>query len=1666
MAGGALDSGTADARPFAGGMLSPKVAVQSSIASGSLTAAAWASADRLLLCLYFRGWRLRCGSRTAIEVEAPPSQAALIPTQAALIPTQAATPHWSPASSADGSSSRLLLGELGPGHVSAKPSRPHSASSLSLDFSLDKIQAALGPASPSTSSSPSRRRKDVPHIPSPGLQTPSPGSRAFRLAGAGAGAGTGEPIHASALGGSGVLPPRESWGSPIQGFSGAPPAYTGTSLEKPQQAKKGKNTALMERNSAFGDLGLPRGERARHMRLWCLRSWQVAVSRRACDRMRSDSTALRGRLVMLEAEHATSLREAASRQRAATQLLERHKELAQNQALCHTDVVEAMRVREHRLQQHKWRRSEEGSLRMRWALASWEAHVISRRGRARCTMLHATIQEVQRSADGHLLLQVMFLHWVLAMHTTRFSTHSDDKDQLHDRMRQMNAVLMSQVDRLDTMHEHWSMERQDLLGQVDKWREKAKSAEALSGYDVRRGNAIEVGNRRILLRPWFQLWTYVVNLSMLSSENPQALVAQFVEEPSPGFVAPCSQGTQVATAIRASASIKKRVSALHLRTKDAAVQWEVETHKEIACQFYPTEQAACQTEDGELPSLGRTDLHCEFHPIISASRTHRDASVQVHEMVHSECQTESYKKRSIKALNLEGLQKTSPQRTSPKKQHKERARETSRDKPSKEALSSLPAAVQQAPKHLQMTGLKLSSDDDPAMKCQGHYRLEEGLVINDRPVYRHVDDSTLVMAFAVDQHGELESAWYIQPQEKMGTNEGYMYLEEDCPTPSLAKKTWVVQSATKIQPQPDLQWTVVEDRRQEHHRQKAPSDSGHGRSASRERSSRETTGKASKDKDRSSSRGASPKEKAPKEKVHTAAVGEVIATAGTKAEAAATSLKEGSSGDSPSGLLLAMNTAAQDIKASTDRPRGSILKVRTMSAVSEGAEDVDQESKPSTARRVSWIDEDPPSSGSSDEKGLDAVKEASSGSGSESVSTDDEDSQDSGAWSESSESEDNDEGSQEDGFDDESFDILTKYLGEVRANLYEVNEHIQRQWEATKYRLDNVALASLSRHAHDVIELLSAAAFGAWAHGTRLRKHRKVLLLLVCDALFRARGRRRKRSFFLAWKEGLWEEEVSTAFLDQHLRLATFAHNRFDMILRAEHCRYAFAWFRANRDMAKRMNHICSRATMSTNLDIRIDTFTAWSRFLKAPDEPTDEDELDLHIKFFKMGWPAPQSFRKELRFAIDEEVAGSDVHVDANVMPSVSIHLSKVMRTVRSQIDFEYEEVSVCAHLRGPSNSIIQLSKLQLTNLDVMGHKADEVYCPLHLVCESCHSLFTTDANVTVCTKCGTARREALLTHSVPEVMVMDPDATLLRESRASIALSTPEPRASVSLSSPAASIAVSPAESRRGSAASATSPSLRGSLSSPSLLVQDATGAPRRRTSNASNRSSVSAVQDPTQQPEGALDTKLDSLLRLRVKQARGEEEEVFRVEKGKYTIRGIEATVMLKGDQQVLVRKGATWIPLSKWMETNLGPAPRTSVVGSEAGSRPVSPISPTREVKPNVASVATGLAGAMRLQASIVAKRSGTPPARASLQGSASSPGFGPSPSSPEIRSPPGTRASVSQRPSLPQRPSLLQVPGPKPKAMAKMKAVAKMASLGAAKAAGAKAAPAKSPPGQR
>jgi hypothetical protein len=133
----------------------------------------------------------------------------------------------------------------------------------------------------------------------------------------------------------------------------------------------------------------------------------------------AESTALKGKLCMLEAEHAKTLREAAGRQKAATELLEKHKDLAHNQAMCHAEVVEAMRTREGRMHTHKWRKSEDGILRMRWALSTWQAHVISRRGRVRCTMLHATLNEFQGTADSELLLVLLFLHWALGVREIR-----------------------------------------------------------------------------------------------------------------------------------------------------------------------------------------------------------------------------------------------------------------------------------------------------------------------------------------------------------------------------------------------------------------------------------------------------------------------------------------------------------------------------------------------------------------------------------------------------------------------------------------------------------------------------------------------------------------------------------------------------------------------------------------------------------------------------------------------------------------------------------------------------------------------------------------------------------------------------------------------------------------------------------------------------------------------------------------------------------------------------------------------------------------------------------------------------------------------------------------------------------------------------------------------
>jgi len=408
-----------------------------------------------------------------------------------------------------------------------------------------------------------------------------------------------------------------------------------------------------------------------------------------------------------------------------------------------------------------------------------------------------------------------------------------------------------------------------------------------------------------------------------------------------------------------------------------------------------------------------------------------------------------------------------------------------------------------------------------------------------------------------------------------------------------------------------------------------------------------------------------------------------------------------------------------------------------------------------------------------------------------------------------------------------------------------------------------------------------------------------------------------------------------------------------------------------------RIHH--SRADVFLNLDIRLSTFHAWMHHSRS--DEILEGELDLNIKYYKRRWPAPHGFVQILRETIREELASSAGHVP-DILPSVSIRLCKLIRTCHNPQDLAQEEVSVCVQLRGPNSSITRLSELQLLKLNVMGYHADEVYCPLHQICESCHSSLATDSNV--CTQCGTKRRSPLHQHSIPSVArTADGDPSVTPPTR--------EQRAS--LSAGAAAAAVVAVQSRRTSSASAV----------PS----------QQRPRGSISRGSISTPALKEKEPEGAPDIRLDKQLRLRVMQLRGEDggDDVFRVDKGVYKILGKEVNVMLKGEQQVLVRKGATWIPLHKWLEQNFDPSPRGSVAGSVASSRPSSPGSQTREARGSSFGIAAGLTTALHPEAA--GKRNSSSAPRASLSGSTSSP----------------TLAGAAPRTSLSGvRQSLLQVPG--------------------------------------
>jgi len=572
-----------------------------------LTTVAWASADRLLVCLYLRAWRLQSSLRTPSSLGAQPlaSWSSPIATKRNLGQNARSPPSagsLSPASSCQVPVARKL-----------QPSS--SLGSLSLDVSQDQLPRTA--ASPSFSSSAPNKGPRLEALSTLSL-SPSPTSaKSDRFLHDVAFAA--ESTSASSFPYSRAQPP--SWGSPVRGVASPPQSQVDAFGIRPRYAAQGHESS--EVSSSLRLLG----EHARSVKLWCLRSWQVAVSIESQSRIGAETTALRGKLCLLEAEHAKTLREAAGRQKAATELLEKHKDLAHNQAMCHADVVEAMRARESRMHTHKWRKSEDGLLRMRWALSTWQAHVISRRGRVRCTMLHATLNEFQDTADNELLLVLMFLHWALGTRDYRSERLLKEQQHLHLRVNEMNNILMSQVKKFDVMSEQWAMEEQDSLAHIMRWRERAMKAEE----ELREDRALMIArnDRTLLMReklgPCFFSWAYITQMGKLGLRSTHSVYGYLAEDPFSPTYRTAEPGTFAMVSC-------------------------VQTHREIATQFNETQDNECQT-DGALPQEDRNELHYEFWSD-QASGNCRDIYVQVVEMVPVAIQADPKTAKQSKRVSI------------------------------------------------------------------------------------------------------------------------------------------------------------------------------------------------------------------------------------------------------------------------------------------------------------------------------------------------------------------------------------------------------------------------------------------------------------------------------------------------------------------------------------------------------------------------------------------------------------------------------------------------------------------------------------------------------------------------------------------------------------------------------------------------------------------------------------------------------------------------------------------------------------------------------------------------------------------------------------------------------------------------------------------------------
>jgi len=211
------------------------------------------------------------------------------------------------------------------------------------------------------------------------------------------------------------------------------------------------------------------GENARRIKIISLRSWQLAVATSLCEQERKEHELLEGRYCRLEAEHTASLQEAARRQRAATELLRQHAHLAQSQAMCHAEAVEAMRAKSTKLEDFVNNFRKEFILRAQWVWKAWELHVAVQKCRGSCSLLQSTLIEFQRAADNELMLVLMWQHWKLTLRENRFAA---DNEVLAQRVKHLNGILESQVCRFNDVSEQREMERQDMICLLERVEER------------------------------------------------------------------------------------------------------------------------------------------------------------------------------------------------------------------------------------------------------------------------------------------------------------------------------------------------------------------------------------------------------------------------------------------------------------------------------------------------------------------------------------------------------------------------------------------------------------------------------------------------------------------------------------------------------------------------------------------------------------------------------------------------------------------------------------------------------------------------------------------------------------------------------------------------------------------------------------------------------------------------------------------------------------------------------------------------------------------------------------------------------------------------------------------------------------------------------------------